>query len=410
MSEIEPALFAHLITDAERCVKCALCLPYCPTYGLTHEEGDSPRGRIALIQALAEGSLEPSSVARAHLEGCLSCRACEAVCPAGVPYGRLLDNARAELKIRGRESRASQWLRTLVRFPRLLAALLRLARPFARLPIPLPGRSLLAHVRSTRLHLADGPRDGEHVQLFLGCIARALDADTLSASSVLLARAGYRVQTPSTQGCCGALAQHAGERGTAAWHARRNADAFGGNAPIACAASGCTAQLIEYGPLLGDEGHFADRVRSVAELLSRAIESGRLYPVDGLPRVRVALHVPCTQRNVLRSEASRWCLESLPGVEIITLPAACCGAAGSHCLDRPTTAARLRVPLLDAVRDSHADVIVTTNIGCRLQLADGIENGPEVVHLARFLEPRLSACRPRRHGVGKRSACDHKGH
>ncbi|MGA7964654.1 MAG: 4Fe-4S dicluster domain-containing protein, partial [Gammaproteobacteria bacterium] len=97
MSEIEPALFAHLITDAERCVKCALCLPYCPTYGLTHEEGDSPRGRIALIQALAEGSLEPSSVARAHLEGCLSCRACEAVCPAGVPYGRLLDNARAEL-------------------------------------------------------------------------------------------------------------------------------------------------------------------------------------------------------------------------------------------------------------------------------------------------------------------------
>lgn len=391
MSEIEPALFAHLVTDAERCVKCALCLPYCPTYGLTHEEGDSPRGRIALIQALAEGALEPSPVALAHLDGCLSCRACEAVCPADVPYGRLLDNARAELPIRGRESRASQWLRFLVRFPRLLAALLRLARPFARLPIPLPGRSLLTNVHSTRLHLAEGPHDGEPVQLFLGCIARALDADTLSASTALLARAGYRVQTPSTQGCCGALAQHAGERGAAMRHARRNADAFAGSAPIACAASGCTAQLAEYGPLLGDEDHFADRVRSVAELLSRIIESGRLHPVDGLPRMRVALHVPCTQRNVLRSEAPRRCLERLPGVEVITLPAACCGAAGSHCLDHPSAAARLRIPLLDAIRDSHADVIVTTNIGCRLHIADGIENGPEVVHLARFLEPRLSA-------------------
>jgi len=390
MGEIETGSFDHLIADAERCVKCALCLPHCPTYGLTHDEGDSPRGRIALIQALAEGTLESSPSARAHLEGCLTCRACEAVCPAGVPYGRLIDNARAELPIRGRESRASRWLRVAAGFPRLLAALLRLARPLARLPLPIPGRGLLAQVRSTRLRIAHGDREGEPVALFLGCIARALDADTLSSSSALLARAGYQVETPAAQGCCGALAQHAGEREAAIRLARRNADAFAGNAPIACAASGCTAQLIEYGPLLDDEGRFARRVHSVSDLLASAIESGRLRPTEGQPPVRVALHVPCTQRNVLRSDASRRCLESLPGVELIELAAGCCGAAGSHCLDRPRDAARLRAPLAENIRDSHADVVVTTNIGCRLHIADGLDAGPRVVHLARFLETRLA--------------------
>lgn len=390
MSEIETVSFDHLIADAERCVKCALCLPHCPTYGLTRDEGDSPRGRIALIQALAEGALESSPSARAHLEGCLTCRACEAVCPAGVPYGRLIDNARAGLPIRGRESGVSRWLRIAVGFPRLLAVLLRLARPLARLPLPVPGRGLLAQARPARLRIAPGGREGEPVSLFLGCIARALDADTLSAASALLARAGYRVETPFAQGCCGALAQHAGERKAAVRHARNNADAFAGDdAPIACAASGCTAQLIEYGPLLDDGDRFARRIRSVSDLLAAAIENGRLRPAEGRPPLRVALHVPCTQRNVLRSDASRRCLENLPGVELVELRTGCCGAAGSHCLDRPRDAARLREPLVEGIRGSHADVVVTTNVGCRLHIADGLGAGPEVVHLARFLETRL---------------------
>lgn len=391
MSEIENGSFAQLIADAERCVKCALCLPHCPTYGLTHDEGDSPRGRIALIHSLAEGSLKTSASARAHLEGCLDCRACEAVCPAGVPYGRLIDNARAELPIRGRESRASRWLRIAVHFPRLLAMLLRLARPFARVPLPIPGRGLFAQAARSRLRLDHGPGDGEPVALFLGCIARALDADTLSAAASLLARAGHRVETPSAQGCCGALARHAGEREAAAAQARHNARAFAGDAPIACSASGCTAHLVEYGSLLADGGRFARRVHAVSELLADALDAGRLHPREGLAPVRVALHVPCTQRNVLRSDASRRCLETLPGVEIIPLPAGCCGAAGSHCLDRPGTAARLRAPYIAAVRGKRADVVVTTNVGCRLHLAEGLETGPEVVHLARFLEPRLAA-------------------
>lgn len=376
-----------MIADAERCVKCALCLPHCPTYGLTHDEGDSPRGRIALIQAIAEGTLEPGAAAREHLDGCLACRACEAVCPAGVPYGRLIDDARAALPVRGSESVVARLVRRLARRPRILALLLRAARPFSRLP--LPGRSQLAAAPAKRLRIARGPANGEVLQLFLGCVARVLDADTLGAASRLLAGAGYRIEAPRGQGCCGALAQHAGERRQAAAQARRNRRAFPGTAPIVHSASGCGAQLVEYEPLLDDGGAFSRRVRSASEVLAQALEQGRLRPVAGTKPVRVALHTPCTQRNVLRSDAARRCLESLPGVTVAPLPAACCGAAGAHVLDRPGDAARLRQPHLEAVHSAGADVVVTTNVGCRLHLADGLGKATPVLHLARFLEPRL---------------------
>lgn len=381
----------RIIQDTERCVKCALCLPHCPTYGLTHEEGDSPRGRIALMQAIAEGTLEPGAGARDHLEGCLTCRACEAVCPAGVPYGRLIDDARALLPVRGRKSPASRVLRRLAFRPRLLATLLRLARPFAGLPLPLPGRGLLRAARPARLNPPTGPETGEKVQLFLGCVARALDADTLRATAALLSRAGYDVEIPAGQGCCGALAQHAGERPQAIAHARRNAAAFRGTAPIIETASGCGAQLVEYEPLLADEGAFARRVQPVEDWLAKALENGRLRPLQGLPPVRVALHTPCTQRNVLRGDAPRRCLEALPNVEIIPLPAACCGAAGTYCLDRPEAAARLREPHREAIHASGADAVVTTNVGCRLHLADGLDEDIPVIHLAGFLESRLGS-------------------
>ncbi len=391
MKKSEAPTRNRLIADAERCVKCALCLPHCPTYGLSHEEGDSPRGRIALIQAIAEGSLEPGAGARDHLEGCLTCRACEAVCPAGVPYGRMIDDARALLSVRGRESPASRMLRRLAARPRLLAVLLRLARPFAGLPLPMPGRGLLRAAQRPRRHRPMARETGDKVQLFLGCVARTLDADTLHATTVLLSRAGCDVEVPARQGCCGALAQHAGERRQAIEHARGNASAFRGTAPIIETASGCGAQLVEYGSLLGDDGAFASRVQPVEEWLAGALENGRLRPREDLPPVRVALHTPCTQRNVLRSDAPRRCLEALPNVAIISLPVACCGAAGTYCLDRPEAAAQLRRPHSEAIRASAADVVVTTNVGCRLHLADGLGREIPVMHLAGFLESRLGS-------------------
>lgn len=381
-----------LATDAERCVKCALCLPHCPTYRLKHEEGDSPRGRIALIQALAEESLAPDSATRAHLDGCLACRACEAVCPAGVPYGRLIDGARAVLAGGGRGSRPARLLARAAQRPRWLARLAPLLRPLARLPLPRPLARLRPYFGQLRAQprFAGGPADGRPAALFLGCVARTLDGVALASAAELLAAAGHRVSVPPGQTCCGALALHSGDRAAAARLARRNLAAFPDDAPVLACATGCSAQLVEYGGLVADGDAFSARVEDICDTLARLLETGRLPLDNGAQRARVALHTPCTQRNVLRSDAGRRALAALPGIEIVELPPGCCGAAGSYVLDRPEDSERLRAPLLDAIRTARADCVVTANVGCRLHLAAGLgAPAPEVLHLATFLARRL---------------------
>lgn len=388
MSAAKTSDVLALRADASRCVKCALCLPHCPTYRLKGEEGDSPRGRIELIQSLAEGAIVPTPGVLEHLDGCLDCRACEAVCPAGVPYGRLIDGARSMLGAHGRTAFLTRLLCRLVSRPAALAAALVALRPSAFLAPPRLRPYLGAVRRLPRL--ARGPAEGKPVALFLGCIARTLDTEALAAGARLLAAAGYRVEVPRRQTCCGALAQHGGDREGAAALAHRNAEAFAGDAPIAAGASGCTAQLLEYEALLGDGGAFSRRVRGVSDLLAEAVEDGRLRFRTGAP-LRVALHTPCTQRNVLRSQAPARCLAALPGITVVELPPGCCGAAGSYFLDRPRDAERLREPLLAAVRKARADMVLTTNVGCRLHLAAGLgaDEAPPVKHLASFLAERL---------------------
>ncbi|MGH8426429.1 MAG: (Fe-S)-binding protein [Gammaproteobacteria bacterium] len=384
-----------LITDAERCVKCALCLPHCPTYGLKHEEGDSPRGRIALIQALAENSLAPTPATLQHLDGCLTCRACEAVCPADVPYGRLIDGARADLAALGKPSWFTRLVMHAARHPGLITRVVPRLHWAARLPLPSALARLRPYLQS--LHalppLARGPADGEPVALFLGCIARALDTEALGASAELLAAAGYRVETPPGQTCCGALALHSGDRVTAHQLAARNLVAFEDQPMIVAAATGCTAQFAEYGALLEQDDGFSRRVHDVTDLLARALEEGRLS-LRQSERTRVALHTPCTLRNVLRSDAGRRCLAALTNVDIVELPPGCCGAAGSYFLDRPQDSEALRIPLLGAIRDARADCVVTANVGCRLHLAAGLAgdpSAPKVLHIASFLARRLLA-------------------
>ncbi|MGH7057695.1 MAG: (Fe-S)-binding protein, partial [Acetobacteraceae bacterium] len=358
-----------------------------------HEEGDSPRGRIAIIQALAENSLAPTPATLRHLDGCLTCRACEAVCPADVPYGRLIDGARADLAAHGKPSRFTRLIARAARHPETITSLAPLLRPARRLPLPRRLARLRPYLNALRRlpRLARGPVEGEPVALFLGCIARALDTEALGASANLLAAAGYRVETPRGQTCCGALALHAGDRETAKRLAARNRIVFADRSTIAATATGCTAQLAEYGELLENGEEFAHRVVDVTELLARALETGRL-PRSGSERTRVALHTPCTQRNVLRSDASRRCLAALAIVDVVELPPGCCGAAGSYFLDRPRDSETLRTPLLGVIRDARADCVVTANVGCRLHIAAGLAgdtSAPEVLHIASFLARRL---------------------
>lgn len=403
MSQPEPRPFP--LADADLCVKCGLCLPHCPTYGQSQNEADSPRGRIMLMQGLAIGRIVPSSTLERHLDGCLGCRACERVCPATVPYGTLIDAGRTLLaEQRPARLRRSRWISAVLsRRPlrRLLAVLLRvygvtglqmlirrfrlLGRgPLARLESTLPTVSRPA--RSTP-PVIDAPR-GE-VAIFSGCIDDVADPDLAGDLALLLADCGFTAITPAAQTCCGAIDQHAGDPQRAARLASRNIEAFGaGHTPILGLATGCAATLADYPRLVANGQPFANRLRDPVAFLLEHGERLRFKPTP----LRVAIHEPCTQKNVIREgDALRRLLARVPELDVVEPDASgrCCGAAGTHFVTHPAEADALLQPKLDAATRLAPDVIVSANIGCALHLAGGLRRAggvsPEVLHPVRLL-------------------------
>ncbi|NHA15152.1 (Fe-S)-binding protein [Thioalkalivibrio sp. XN279] len=364
---------------ADRCVKCGLCLPHCPTYAVDNIEGESPRGRIALMQGLARGRLDADAALVRHLDRCLGCRACERACPAEVPYGELIDAGRALLAQRGvRDAPMQRAFAALLRRPVLLRIAARLGglpgmRRLAHMIGRLPGRAAGLLPRDARaprtLQAASRNGPATRVQLFTGCVGAALDGATLDDVRQALEAAGWRVESPRRQRCCGALDQHAGRPERAAQLARRNLQAFAGDAPLVSCASGCAATLMDYERLAGAEGGaLARRVVDPSELLADA----RLDLHPGRYR-EVVLHVPCTQRNVTGSgDSVRRLLDRLPGVTFRELPAGCCGAAGETFLSQPALADALLEPLLDELRHAPPDALVTSNVGCALHFKAGL--------------------------------------
>ena len=351
---------AGLAALADRCVQCGLCLPHCPTYRLDQSEAESPRGRIAYIKAVARGQLAPTAAGDAHLDHCLGCRRCEPVCPAGVPYGELLLGARAAQAARrpaAMKLRAAGWL--LAR-PPLLGRLVDLQRATRWLPAslrpslpPAPARVALPAPPAAAV---------QELAVFVGCIADRYESGTRAALARLLSAAGIAVSLPVGQGCCGAAAAHAGDAATAARLADANRSAFSGRDSVLCLASGCHDSL-------------ARSLRGAAPVEDAITALDRLG--DGLrfraARHRVALHLPCTQRSVVHSDAAlRRLLARVPGLDLVELPdTGCCGAAGLHQLAEPGRADALRAPLLQALAGTGARELLSANIGCRLHLANG---------------------------------------
>lgn len=371
------------LADADLCVKCGLCLPHCPTYNTFRHEGDSPRGRIALMQGLAQGAIEPAGATLRHLDGCLVCRACEPVCPAQVPYGRLIDAGRTGLWQSGHRPGAlwrllAFWRRTpgrlawLTRAMRLLDRT-RLAAVLARLPV-----GPLARVAAYLERGGQPPAAGSHepspapsgtVQLFLGCIARPLDAPVLNATVRVLNAMGYRVDVPAGQGCCGAMDAHAGDAATARRLAMNNTAAFDAGTPVISTASGCGAQLLDYrelSPPADGAAAFAARVHDVMHFIHANVN--RLPPLQHAA-ARVVVHSPCTLRNVMRESGALEVLRGVRGLAVEPLRHRdCCGAAGSYLFEHPATADRLGNALLDALGPDVPDVFATSNIGCALHV------------------------------------------
>ncbi len=387
-----------LLHAADQCVFCGLCLPHCPSYRLERREPESPRGRISLIQGLLRGTLEADTALIAHLDHCLACRACERMCPSKVPYGTLIDAARERLLDEGQRDTPPALARLLaaVEEPGKLqkaATALRLyqrsgAQRLARGSGLLKGLGLdglerqlpaIPERHELREHYpaAPGVEARGRVGLFRGCIGSLLEGEVQERAIALLTRLGFEVLVPAGQGCCGSLHQHHGEHARAVTLAQRNAQAFAGLELDALVGStvGCVAQLLESPQVL--ESELGAPVFELCDFLDRHwSESLRIEPVSK----SIALHLPCSQRNIVRRpEAVAGLLSRVPGLAIVELPGndICCGAAGSYLLTQPAKAEALAQPKRKAFSELGAELLVSNNIGCANHIAgDAIE----VVH------------------------------
>jgi glycolate oxidase iron-sulfur subunit len=397
------------------CVHCGLCAEACPTYIVTRREMDSPRGRIYLMKALAEGSIDLDDDAARHLDLCLGCRGCETACPSGVHYGRLIEGARSFVERNHRRGLVDRFSRRAIGaiFPyphrlRALLAPLRLAdrlglRAALRAAMPRTIRDwldLLPPLETDSRPLAPevtgaSRTDAATVVVHHGCVAQVLANSENLNSERLLAAAGYRIVQLVPTSCCGALDLHSGNAARAREFARANVRALksSGADAIVSAASGCSAAIAEYGDLLKDEPEFAEDARAVSSgvrdlaslLLDAPVNPRREF------RCRVTYHDACHLAHGLGvRDAPRKLLASIPGVTMVEMLESdlCCGSAGSYNLTEPAMARELARRKADNIIATGADYVVLANPGCEFQIAAELRRRGskiKVVHLADFL-------------------------
>ena len=404
-----------LISEADRCVMCGMCLATCPTYRATLDENESPRGRVALIRALARGDLELSPASARHLDNCLNCRACERVCPSKVAYGDLLDNARHDFGFRAsvpRHSGTSMLLGQLSRRRGQRSRIRRLLSFYQASGVRALARglkffgsralkhwdALLPKPAPTAMHISmpvAAHNEGKRVALFTGCVTDILDRQTVDSAQALLGALGYQVVIPDAQRCCGALRYHAGDEAGARRESQANLHAFEGVDVVLSLASGCTSMLREYRKL--GVHTLADRVHDVVEFLA-GIEWPDAIKLAPLA-VHAAVHEPCSMRNVLRAEQSLYkVLARIPELQLTPLDdnAACCGAAGRYMLDHPREADAIRETKLVALDRLAPDLLLSNNIGCALHIASGLRRNGQaiaVLHPVTLLAKQVQAAR-----------------
>lgn len=382
-----PAPDARLLALTDQCVMCGLCLPHCPTYRVDNNEAESPRGRIALARALATGALTPTPSALLHLDQCLGCLSCQKVCPSQVQYEEILVRTRAALVATrpAAERGSSEFIRRALSNPARLTALARIGAalhagrwlpPLARL---LPKTSIWRRLAQTqpalpredRLPAAQSTRGTRgRVALFRGCVASVYDRDTFTAGQRLLEALGYEVVATTGSHCCGALPRHAGDVAAAEVEATRTREALQatGAAVVLISATGCYGDMRDQ-VLAGSTTRVADIHAFLAA--DPGFAALRFRPLAK----RVALHLPCTQINVVGEVAAiHSLLARIPELGILTLPEQprCCGGAGSYFIEHPDIADRLRDEKLDQARALTPDLLLTTNIGCRIHLGNGL--------------------------------------
>jgi glycolate oxidase iron-sulfur subunit len=409
--------------DLDKCVHCGLCLNACPTYRVLGTEMDSPRGRVYQMVLVATGQmgLGPSYVK--HLDLCLACRACESACPSGVPYGRMIEAARAEIETRVERPPAVRLLRRII-FDRILPSrgalrtlgtllwlysatglrwlvegcgVLRLFGKLGRVARLAPDAGLpFFYTSYGRVFRPEGtPR--YRVALLGGCIANIFFARLHEATVRVLVRNGCEVHVPASQTCCGALHTHSGERERARELARANIDALlpGDYDAIISNTAGCGSTLKEYHELLERDAAYAGKARA---FVARMKDVNEFLAAVGLTAQPGTLNVSVTYQDSchllhgqkIRS-APRELLAAIPGLRLIELPQSelCCGSAGIYNVVQDEMAAELLARKMEFVNATGAEVLATANPGCMLQLKAGVDqHGHEqrVMHIVELLD------------------------
>jgi glycolate dehydrogenase iron-sulfur subunit len=409
----------------DKCVHCGFCLPSCPTYVLWGEEMDSPRGRIYLMKSGLENRAAMTDGFVRHFDACLGCMACVTACPSGVQYSPLIEATRGQIERRHDRSLADRLFRRAIflLFPypkRLRFALAPLAflqmfaggpeRAAPRAPEDPPGsrgaavseppqrrpRSTSGFFRRLRAMMTLAPRvtwkgltarvpertpavgaKRMTVGVLTGCVQRLVFPNVNTATINVLSAEGCDVLAPGDQGCCGALALHAGRLDDARCFARSTIAAFerAGVDRVAVNAAGCGSSMKEYGQLLADDPTWADRARAfsarVRDVTELVTELGEPRAVRHPLRLRVAYQDACHLAHAQGiRQPPRDMLRSIPGIELLTLPEAdlCCGSAGIYNLVEPDTAEQLGDRKARLIDSTKPDIVATANPGCTLQL------------------------------------------
>src|SRR5579884_49900 len=421
------------MADLARCVHCGLCLMHCPTFVATGLETESPRGRIYLMRAAAEGRIAISDGFVGHMELCLQCRNCESVCPSGVPFGRIMERTRAQILRQHEGSRTKRVLRTaltrlFLQHPRAMAAAATAMRVYQhagpRTALQRTGllRLLPARVREPEQSMPDVPRRPfrpratvypafgarrHRVGMLTGCVMPYLYPQSERSTLQVLRRNGCEVVMPPEQGCCGALLVHNGDREPARALARRLIDTFldAKVDAVIVNAAGCGSTMKEYDELLADDDAYAEKARRFVALVRDVTEFLAAHGVDrsalGRIEARVTYQDSCHLAHAQRiRESPRELIRAVPGVELVELASdRCCGSAGIYNLTERAMSLQVLDSKMDEVEDVRPELLVTANPGCMLQLQTGVRRrslSTRVMHVVDLLEASYQAGERRR--------------
>ncbi len=367
-----------------KCVHCGFCNATCPTYQLTGDELDGPRGRIYLIKQVLEGN-QPGRHTQTHLDRCLTCRNCESTCPSGVDYGQLVDIGRMLVSEQTRRTLIDRIRRFALRKLFLTRPLFRTAMAAAQLTRPLLPPTFKRKVPAKPARQLQWPRNQHERKIILlqGCVQPALQPDIDRAAAIVLDRVGIQTLRVPRSGCCGGISQHMDAFAEARRYIRHNIDNWwpyienNQIEAIISTASGCGVTIKEYGHILADDDAYRDkasRVGSLSKDLSEVISAESMSAVSNGPTT-VAFHPPCTLQHGQRVLGKVEAILQASGRQLVAFDEShlCCGSAGTYSILQKHMAEQLRDRKLSNIEESQPEVIATANIGCLLHLQSGTD-------------------------------------